>query len=138
MPDPFSLMPMTRRDSRPLWFLLLAAAITLLPPGAWSLCLDRADGHVAIEPTAGGCLEEGDPNGSACGAQSHDACEDYVLVHGQFATARDGASFDDAPLAAILPPGMCPAITSMSIARPPSAATRIPSASPDKPTVLRC
>ena len=129
---------MTRRDSRPLWFLLLAAAITLLPPGAWSLCLDRADGHVAIEPTAGGCVDEGDPGGSACDAQSHDACEDYVLVHGQFATARDGASFDDAPLAAIAPPGMWPAAASTIVARPLCAATRISSASPDKPTVLRC
>jgi hypothetical protein len=131
-------MRTTRRDSRARWFLLLAAAITLLPPGAWSLCLDRADGHVAIEPTAGGCVDEGDSGGDACGAQSHDACEDYVLVHGQFATARDGASFDDVAITAVLPPGVWPAVASTRVAGPPSAISRIPSASPDKPTVLRC
>ena len=137
MPEPFSPMHTTRRDTRPPWFLLLAAAITLLPPGAWSLCLDRADGHVAIEPTAGGCVDEGDSSGSACDAQSHDACEDYVLVHGQFATARDGASSDAVP-AAVLAPGTWLAIASSIVARAPSAASRTPSASPDKPTVLRC
>jgi hypothetical protein len=131
-------MHTTRRDSRPLWFLLLAAAITLLPPGAWSLCLDRADGHVAIEPTAGGCVDEGEASGSACGAQSHDACEDYVLVHGQLATARDGASSGDVAITAVLPPGAWPAVASTSVAGAPSAISRIPSASPDKPTVLRC
>ena len=130
-------MHMTRRDSRPLWFLLLAAAITLLPPGAWSLCLDRADGHVAIEPTAGGCVDEGDSSGSACGAQSHDACEDYVLVHGKLATARDGASFEEVPVA-VQPAGTWPVVASTRVAGAPSAASRVPSASPDKPTVLRC
>ena len=138
MTDPFLPMHTMRRDSRPLWFLLLAAAITLLPPGAWSLCLDRADGHVAIEPTAGGCVDEGDSGGSACSAQSHDACEDYVLVHGQLATARDGASFDDAPLAAVPPPGTWPAVASTSVAQPLFANARNTTDSPDKPTVLRC
>ena len=136
MPDPLPPMRMTRRDSRPFWFLLLAAAITLLPPGAWSLCLDRAEGHVAIEPTAGGCVDEGNSE-DACGAQSHDACEDYVLVHGQLATARDGAAFDAVPVAA-LPPGTWSPDASMFLARVVPDAPRIVLKSPDKPTVLRC
>lgn len=130
-------MRLTRRDSRPFWFLLLAAAITLLPPGAWSLCLDRAEGHVAIEPTAGGCLDATEAEGDACAAQSHDECVDYVIAHGQLATARDGMSVDVPPMA-VLFSNPAPWVPAVLAPRETPSILPTPVASPDKPTVLRC
>lgn len=84
--------------------LLFAAVVTLLPPGAWSLCVDR-DGHVAIEPTAGACADM-DPTSAAtadaCGAASHDECEDYVLLYGQLTTRPTVTHSDLVPATSFL------------------------------------
>lgn len=137
VPEPLRLM---RGSPYHRWALLLAATITLLPPGAWSLCLDRA-GHLAIEPTIAKCSENSaqdaglDPD---CGAASHETCEDYVLLHGQLTTVRDSQSLRSAIQAvAIVPVSMATALP--ITLDPPLLASRSHAPPlPTAPIILRC
>jgi hypothetical protein len=69
------------------WTFLLFGVVTLLPPGAWVLCLGSG-GHVAIEASSRTCSDErsSDEGRSACGMDMHDSCVDYLLLSGQPAT----------------------------------------------------
>jgi hypothetical protein len=134
------LVMRTRRRQNHRWALLLAAAVTLLPPGAWSLCLDQA-GHMAIEPTAWPCAEGEVTSASdeaVCGTTAHDDCQDYVLLHGQFTTVRDFHSWElTAQAVAVVPMGVGPDL------RGPHArwlsALRSRTCPPrTAPTILRC
>jgi hypothetical protein len=134
-------MRVLRRNAARPWILLVAAAITLLPPGAWSLCLNRTSGHVAIEPTSAACgeaLAAPAAAESACESASHDACEDYVLQSGHLATGPRFSVPTQAPLEGVLagrwdlrPIGvdLCARSTKALLHTPPPATA---------PNILRC
>ena len=138
--EPAALMRASLRHRTHGWALLIAAAVTLLPPGAWSLCLGEA-GHVAIEPTASTCTDDhAESNGAEadCGSASHDQCEDYVLLHGEATTVRDSHALNGDVQAVAIAPAMVGASFALVPARvrvfsPPHA----PSLS-SAPTILRC
>src|SRR5262245_23210518 len=133
------LPPMRALRSHPnrRWALLLGAAITFLPPGAWSLCLDRA-GHVAIEPTAVGCGDHeanGASTGEACASTSHRECEDYVLVHGKLITISKLSFFHPESAAVEILTDLVPTPSGVS---PPSVPTRPAPSTSGAPSILRC
>lgn len=65
--------------TRALTAFLVSFAVSLaaLPPGLWSLCIDR-QGHVAVEPAGLDCHAEGDGD-AACRTTECDSCQDYEL-----------------------------------------------------------
>ena len=138
--EPLRFMRASSRRPRRRWVLLLAAAVALLPPGAWSLCLDRA-GHLAIEPTSWPCDEspvDGSPGAPECGTASHDGCEDYVLLQGQITTIRDSQSLATfAQALATMPVGLARALPPTSGRTLAALRAHAPPPRP-APTILRC
>jgi len=64
-----------RHLPRLLW-VVFAVTLAALPPGLWSLCVDR--GHVAVEPSGVDCHGAGGGD-AACRTTDCDSCEDYQL-----------------------------------------------------------
>lgn len=117
------------------WSLLLAALVTLLPPGAWSLCVDPT-GHKALEPTATACADIDTPV-DACGSTSHDECVDYVLSSGHLTTTPSSTSLHEAPLSGAIERVEPSPLLSIAPAAVASLLLHAPPAL-GAPSILRC
>lgn len=87
---------------------LALAALTLLPPGGWALCV-APGGHVVIEPVAldgGGCCESEWP-GATTDVTSNDSdcdsCSDLTMFDGSAAPGRPPGLAAPALLPALAP-----------------------------------
>jgi hypothetical protein len=130
------------RTRLPGLLALVLAALTLLPPSGWALCV-APGGHVEVEPVAlagGGCCEAPAAD-TATDVESErgdcDSCSDLTAFDGSLTLARSLGRSSLAPLVSLTPvPTLVRAPRRESVA-PPRATARPPASALRTGTLLR-
>ncbi|MEO5616874.1 MAG: hypothetical protein ABIS67_03810 [Candidatus Eisenbacteria bacterium] len=130
------------RRLRPNALSMIAAAMVLLPPSGWSLCIGT-NGHFELEPAARDeqrCCEPQMPSGIAdnCAPEDGSGCVDLALSPG-LALRSEVEGLASAPLAAAPVSGLAFVFPHLSHLADPSAQVPAhPGGSRTGTIVLRC